>query len=651
VKWRPYLLLQKQKISIPSQLLETEEKYKKLFEEAVDAIFVTEAKTGKIIDCNKAAQQLVNRQLDQLIGKHNGILFPENENEAGINKVFKTLSQNIGHSVRQTQIITSEGKLRDVSIKSIVFEINGKRLVQGIFRDITETKKIEEDLRQERDMLEAVTENLDAGLLLIGRDYRVLWANKTLTSKFDLKNKFCFSVLNNSNTLCHDCGVKKVFEDQAETDSHEYCQRTNQDKPIWIELTATPIKDSTGQVIAALELAVPITERKKMEQTLRESEERFRATMDAAMDAIIVIDSKLNVSYWNPAAQRLFGYFQYEIVGKSISRLLSQEIMPKTMATVKQFIEKQSAVSSRQIIERTAIKKDGTEFPVEISYAHLQMDGKFFGVSIVRDVTEKKQIQQKLQDYSKSLEEKVAASTVELKETHNRLLQVERLAAIGELAGMVGHDLRNPLSGIKNAVYYLKKKNDNCTSESKKEMFRIIDLSIEHANKIIGDLLDYSRNIRLEISETMPKSLLLDALSTLDIPNRIKIIDNTQKTPSFKADVDSIKRVFVNIIKNAIEAMPEKGTIEIKSLQTESTIEFYFIDSGAGISEEIKAKLFTPLVTTKAQGMGFGLGICKRLVEAHGGKINVTSEVGEGTTFKVTLPINPELTTEINKIG
>jgi PAS domain S-box-containing protein len=634
-------------MSIPDTLIETEEKYKTLFEEAVDAIFVSEAKTGKIIDCNKAAQQLVNRPRQELIGRHNGILYPEKENEAGVNKAFKSLSQNIGSSVRQTQIITKEGNLRDVSIKFSVFEINGKRLVQGIFRDITESKQIEDALRQERDMLEAVTENLDAGLILISRDYHVLWANKTLSSKYRLENEYCFSVFNDSNTICSDCGVRKVFEDGVETDSHEYCQRANERNMIWLELTATPIKDKTGRTIAALELAVPITERKKMEQTLRESEERFRAMMEAAMDAIIVIDNRMNVSFWNPSAQRLFGYTQDEIIGKSISCLLSQEIVPKTMMTIKQFIEKQSITTSNQIIERTAIKKDGKKFPVEISYAQLQMNGGFFGVSIVRDITEKKQIQQKIQDYSKSLEETVALRTVELKEAQNRLLKAERLAAIGEMAGMVGHDLRNPLSGIKNAVYYLKKKEVNCYNESKNKMFSVIDASIEHANKIINDLLDYSKNIRLEISETSPKSLLLTALSTLEVPNRITLLDNTQNMPSFRADVGSIRRVFVNLIKNAVEAMPEKGTLEIKSLQTQSKIEFYFIDSGVGISEETKAKLFTPLVTTKAQGMGFGLAICKRLVEAHGGKIDVKSKLGEGTTFKVTLPINPEFVKEV----
>ena len=645
------MLIQNKRMSIPDTLIETEEKYKTLFEEAVDAIFVSEAKTGKIIDCNKAAQQLVNRPRQELIGKHNGILYPEKENEAGVNKAFKSLSQNIGSSVRQTQIITKEGNLRDVSIKFSVFEINGKRLVQGIFRDITESKQIEDALRQERDMLEAVTENLNAGLILISRDYHVLWANKTLSSKYRLENEYCFSVFNDSNTICSDCGVRKVFEDGVETDSHEYCQRANERNMIWLELTATPIKDKTGRTIAALELAVPITERKKLEQTLRESEERFRATMEAAMDAIIVIDNRLNVSFWNPAAQRLFGYTHEQIVGKPISCLLPQENLSAAMPMMKEFIENQPKTESTRIIERTAIKKDGTSFPAEISYAQLQMNGTFFGVSIVRDITEKKQIQQKLQNYSKSLEETVAMRTGELKEAQNRLVKTERLAAIGEMAGMVGHDLRNPLSGIKNAVYYLKKKETDCPSESKNEMFSIIESSIEHANKIIGDLLDYSRNIKLEISQTTPKTALFDALSTLEVPNHIIIIDNTQCTPSFRADVGSIKRVFVNLIKNAIDAMPEKGNLEIKSLQTESSVEFSFIDSGVGISEETKAKLFTPLVTTKAQGMGFGLAICKRLVEAHGGKINVTSKLGEGTTFKVTLPISQDFVEEANKIG
>jgi signal transduction histidine kinase len=136
---------------------------------------------------------------------------------------------------------------------------------------------------------------------------------------------------------------------------------------------------------------------------------------------------------------------------------------------------------------------------------------------------------------------------------------------------------------------------------------------------------------------------LKEALSMIEIPNRIKVLDYALNEPKIKVDMPKMERVYINLIKNAFDAMPEGGTLEIRSLQANNNAEISFRDTGTGISEGTMAKIFTPLFTTKAQGMGFGLAICKRVVEAHGGKISVESAVGKGTTFTVTVPVTPKL--------
>jgi two-component system sensor histidine kinase HydH len=159
----------------------------------------------------------------------------------------------------------------------------------------------------------------------------------------------------------------------------------------------------------------------------------------------------------------------------------------------------------------------------------------------------------------------------------------------------------------------------------------------------VNDLLEYSREIHLELEERTPCLLLAEALMMVQVPKRVKLLDQTHDEPKMMVDVGKMIRIFVNLIKNAIDAMPKGGTLEIRSSQKSDKVEFAFIDKGTGISEESMAKLFTPLFTTKAQGMGFGLAICKRVVEAHGGKITVESVVDKGTTFTVTLPVEPKL--------
>ena len=172
-------------------------------------------------------------------------------------------------------------------------------------------------------------------------------------------------------------------------------------------------------------------------------------------------------------------------------------------------------------------------------------------------------------------------------------------------------------------------------------MLDIIDKDIGYANKIVNDLLDYSRKLHLDFTETTPKSLVDEALTLISTPANIQVINLAENEPKLKVDIDKMQRVFTNLIKNAVEAMPEGGKLVVKSKESKGKVEFTISDTGAGIPKEALEKLFTPLFTTKAKGMGFGLSICKRIVEAHGGKISAESTVGEGTTFKMFIPIEP----------
>jgi len=219
----------------------------------------------------------------------------------------------------------------------------------------------------------------------------------------------------------------------------------------------------------------------------------------------------------------------------------------------------------------------------------------------------------------------------------------ERIKAIEQVAAMVGHDLRNPLTGISNAAYYVRMKMGSKLDPKVSEMLDVIDRDVEYSNKIINDLLDYSRAIKLELSESTPKLLLKDALALVTIPANVQIVDFTEDKPKMKVDADKLKRTCVNIIKNAFEAMPQGGKLIIESRKKSNKVEISFRDTGAGAPKETLERLFTPLFTTKARGMGFGLAICKRIIEAHGGKISVESAMGKGATFTVTLPIEPKL--------
>lgn len=233
--------------------------------------------------------------------------------------------------------------------------------------------------------------------------------------------------------------------------------------------------------------------------------------------------------------------------------------------------------------------------------------------------------------------------TNQLRQIQAKLVKSERLAAIGELAAMVGHDLRNPLTGIKAATYYLKGKCMLEEGSKAKEMFQMIDDCIDQSNKIVNDLLEYSRMTKIDVKQANPKEVILHSLALVKKPENMHVKIDVNEETLVKIDQSKIIRVFTNVIRNAFDAMPDGGNLLIKSILTQTTWDVAFTDSGVGMSRETLGKLGYPLFTTKAKGMGFGIPICKRIVEAHGGKLLIESTLGKGTTITISLPTSPKL--------
>ena len=416
--------------------------------------------------------------------------------------------------------------------------------------------------------------------------------------------------------------------------------KTAAKKTVLVEVTSTPFI-SNGKTVGTLGIVRDITERKKAEKALQESEERFRTLMEETPIGICNVDLMGKITYVNKRFEEATGYSRDEVVGKNGFKLgiMSDE-------TLKLFAERMKnrlMGKPSRLLEGRFKRKDGEWIWAEVEGRLIKKFGFPVGFQLsARDITERKQMEKKLEEYRQHLEELVEKRTKELRETQEQLLKTERLAAIGEVAAMVGHDLRNPLAGIGAATYYLKKKLGSEIDQKAMEMFELIEKGIEHSNNIITDLLEYSREIRLEWTETDPKFLVNEALCLVKFPRNIQVLDSTRSEPKIWVDSQRMKRVFVNIIRNAVDAMSEGGTLTITSNESNGSLEIAFVDTGAGMSEDVAGKIWTPLFTTKAEGMGLGLSICKRFVEAHGGTISVESVVKKGTRFTVTIPVKSE---------
>ncbi len=381
-----------------------------------------------------------------------------------------------------------------------------------------------------------------------------------------------------------------------------------------------------------------ITLRLRKEKEQADELMRKQASLiDLSPDAIIIKKPDGTITFWSAGAQKLYGWTNSQAVGKYTHTLLDTKCPESSDDVLREL--KETGKWAGELQHRT---KDG-QIRIVQSYwlATLNETGEIAEIMESNvDVTDRKEMQNKLEEYTAHLEKLVQDRTQQLKDA-------ERLAAIGETAGMVGHDLRNPLQAVTGETYLAKVElNSMPDSLAKKSLEENVDNIVEqigYMNKIVSDLQDFVKPITPEKKEMNLPQLIMDTLKEVKMPANVKaqtlLAANAQ---TVLADYQRLKRVFFNLFNNAVQAMPEGGTLTIKtaqkSLKGKKTIVVTVEDTGDGIPDHVKGKIFRPLFTTKSKGQGFGLAVCKRVIETHGGTISFESEAGKGTRFIVELP-------------
>lgn len=625
------------------KLKETNRKLEMLLETAMEGITIADA-NDNLSFVNKAFAEMLGYKQEELIGTNLRKLV----DEEGFEKIRKETEARKKGSINRYEIklYCKNGEPRFVQVSASPFwdEDGNFAGALAIVMDVTERKLMEERLRESEEKFRGMAERSFDAIALVDLEGKITYASPSVgkvlgypQSEVIGKSFLEYFPSDSLSTASH------LFADLMQGKSLEGLQlglpRIDGTTAI-VEINVAPVI-MNGKITGVQAVFRDITERKKMEEKLRESEERLSSLIEYAPDAIYINDLNGKILEGNKQAEILTGYKKEELIGKSIleAGLLPEQYVSKAIEAIQKNLCGQRTGPD----EFELIRKDGSRVFVEISTIPVKIGQRIEILGIARDITERKQMQKKLEEYSQQLETLVEQRTRQLKEAHEKLIKSERLAAIGEVAAMVGHDLRNPLTGIKGATYYLKTKLSSQMDAKTREMLELIEADIEYANKIITDLLEYSREVHLELTETNPKTIMTETLRLIKAPENIQIINQTEPEPKVKIDIEKMTRVFHNLITNAIDAMPNGGKLTIASRKTNSNVEFIFKDTGIGITKETLKKIFTPFFTTKAKGMGLGLPICKQIVEAHGGKISVESVAGEGTTFTLTLPTEPKI--------
>jgi PAS domain S-box-containing protein len=412
-------------------------------------------------------------------------------------------------------------------------------------------------------------------------------------------------------------------------------------KPLSLWLSVSVYCPQKGYFAAVFE---DITKRKQSQEALQESEKRLNRSQEIAHLGSWELDLKNNQLTWSDEAYRIFGLKPQEF-GATYEAFLNA-VHPDDRAAVHAAYSG-SLREGRDTyeIEHRVVRKGTGEvrFVYEKCEHFRDESGKItHSVGMVHDTTERKGIQTKLEENACLLEQYATQMEELANERAKQLKENMRLVAIGQTAGMVGHDIRNPLQAIVGELYMVREEVFSMPSgEAKKniqESIACIEENLFYIDKIVADLQDYTKPLKPNKEKINVEKAIEEALLIVAIPSNLQVNISIEKDyPMLVADFSMLKRALINLIQNAVQAMPIGGLLKINATYRANHAYINIEDTGEGIPEEIKDKLFTPLFTTKSKGQGFGLAVVKRLIEAQEGKITFESEKGKGTTFTIKL--------------
>ncbi len=513
----------------------------------------------------------------------------------------------------------------------------------GIYEDITQYKLIELRLLESEERFRLAFQYSAIGMALVGLDGRWLKVNSALCQILGYPEQVLLGKTFQDITHPDDLQpyLDLVAQLLAGIIDHSQMEKRyfHQDGHIvWVRMSVSLIRDEYDHPAYFVAQMDDITADKLAVESLRKANVDltiFRTLLDNSSDGIEVIDPvTLRYLDVNEKACRDLGYSREELLSMRIT-----DVDPAYNEETNKMIAEQMQQSGTARFETVHRRKDGSTFPVEVSMGSANFD-KRYGLSVVRDITERKQAEAKINKLNEELELKVQERTRQLLDTQEELMRKEKLAVLGQVAGSVGHELRNPLGVMSNAVYYLQAVLPDA-DETTKEYLGIIKNEIAVSDRIVGDLLDSVRTKPPQPQMIGVANLIEQVLHKCDVPASVTIQQDIPDTlPPLLVDPIQVGQVFRNLISNGMEAMPEGGTLAIHASidPAAQNIIVSVQDTGIGMTPEHLAKLFQPLFTTKPKGIGLGLVVVKNLAQANGGKVEVASEQGKGTTFTVTLP-------------
>ncbi|MEJ2282296.1 MAG: PAS domain S-box protein [Desulfobacterales bacterium] len=500
----------------------------------------------------------------------------------------------------------------------------------SVYHDITKRKKQEEMLRASEEEFKNLFEHIATGVFISSKEGKFLNANQALLDMLGYETKEEFLNINLPRDLYVRPEDRRTFQEMMERDGrvidYEVEFKRKDGSTIPILLTGHARYDRSGNIIGYEGLNVDLTQRKLMEKEIREAYDFMNKIVQSSANAITATDMKGNILIWNQAAEETLGYKASDVIGKmNIRKIYPEGVARKVMQMLRS--DKSGGPGRLTTYPMVYVRRDGEVVEGNLSAAIIY-DSKGTEIASVGsfvDLRERLQMERALRD------------------TQEQLLQSEKLAAMGRLTSQIAHELNNPLYGIMNTLELLKTE---IPADNRRR--KILEMALSETIRL-SDLLrkmlsfsqpDQEERHPVDINSVLDEILLLHEkqLKENDINIEVSFAEGLNLVIASK---NQLRQVFLNMVANARDAMPEGGTLSVVTGSDSDKVFVDISDTGTGIREEHLDKIFDSFFTTKGavKGVGLGLSVCYGFIKDHGGDIEVKSRVGEGTTFTISLPM------------
>ncbi len=498
-------------------------------------------------------------------------------------------------------------------------------MVQDV-SDLEVLRRTADALRASEERFRSIFEKSGAGMATAAADGSFLQVNPALCAflgyeEAELLRRTVFDVTHPEDLE----RTRRIYEDVAAGTLSEanvekrYRRRDGQ--TVWGRTTATWLRDSNGSPAYSIALVQDVTVSKRAEEALRHSEARKGAILETALDAVVTIDAAGCIVEFNPTAERMFGVRREEAIGREAATMLMPAALREAHRRgLARRAEGGEALAPGRRMETTAVRADGTEFPVEVAVSRIPASGSPVFTGFIRDLTERRRLEEELR-------------------------QAEKMSAVGLLVSGVAHELNNPLAGVLGYAQLLLKDD---ADEKVRRGLESIQREAERCKRIVQNLQSFARRHKPQEDHVGVNGILESTLELrayqLKVDDIAVTFDLDPDLPKTMADFHQLRQVFLNIIVNAHQALVARGgpgSLLLRTRRRGETIVVEIEDDGPGIAVDHVSRVFDPFFTTKevGQGTGLGLSICYGIVKEHGGNISARNTPGGGAQFTVELPV------------